>query len=377
MDIEKAYREKFDRFSAMLAWEETDRLPFFGNNCTIDALQAITGRDDYVEHPKEVFAEAMRLFDADVIKQFVLPDRQDKHIGPRSAIQGKAGLGYVATRLLHEWRREHGPTDTPEAVRDFCLSLPPADQAGQYASADDAYARWVELHQWGEFLKPVVWIPGHLCGKVPWMWYTAMGYESYLMAHMLYPEAMERLFALCGQEGRIMNQGIARAIREHNMPPVVYYGEDICGNDGPLASPKILHEIYFPHLKVSHEPLLDAGIHTLWHSDGDIMPIVDNILACGIDGFQGFEEDKGMDLYALAEKTTVHGTGPLLCGSVSVSSTFYLTPDDVRKDVERMIDLARQRGGGVVLAPSSSMMENMPTENVLAYYEACRNQNTL
>lgn len=42
-----------------------------------------------------------------------------------------------------------------------------------------------------------------------------------------------------------------------------------------------------------------------------------------------------------------------------------------------MIDLSHKRGGGVILSPSSSMMENMPTENVLAYYRACRNQDTL
>jgi uroporphyrinogen-III decarboxylase len=53
----------------------------------------------------------------------------------------------------------------------------------------------------------------------------------------------------------------------------------------------------------------------------------------------------------------------------------YTTPAEIRADVQRMIDLSDSRGGGVILAPSSSIMANTPTENVLAFYEACVNQD--
>jgi hypothetical protein len=57
---------------------------------------------------------------------------------------------------------------------------------------------------------------------------------------------------------------------------------------------------------------------------------------------------------------------------VSVTTTFYRPPEAVAADVDRMVAMARARGGGVILSPSSSMMENMPLESVLAFYRCAR-----
>ncbi len=209
------------------------------------------------------------------------------------------------------------------------------------------------------------------------MWYERMGYENFLMAHLLYTEEMERLFAFAGEEGRLINIAIARAIRENDLIPLVYSGEDICGNDGPLASPNILRQIYFPHLKRAVAPLIDEGIHWLWHTDGDIAAILPDILDCGIDGFQGFEEDKGMDMYKLAETPCRNGKLPFLRGSVNVTTTMYTSPEEVRADVKRLVALSNKRGGGIILSSSSSIMENTPTENVMALFDACANQDFL
>ncbi len=171
------------------------------------------------------------------------------------------------------------------------------------------------------------------------------------------------------------NIAISRAIREHNLIPLVYSGEDICGNNGPMVSPQLLRDTYFPHLKRAVEPLIDSGVHWLWHSDGNILPILPDLLDCGIDGFQGFEEDKDMDMMKLAAAPCRNGHLPFLCGSINVTTTFYATPEIIRADVQRMVNLARTRGGGVILSSSSTIMENAPVENVLAYYDAAVSQS--
>ncbi len=365
---------KRERLLNAVEFRPTDRLPVSGTTGTIAAIQRITGRQDYLTNAKEVFTQAMKAWDVDVLLQFVLPDRQDGRIGPGAQVNVAAGLRSGTSRLINAWF-EKGRCQSPEEFRDFCLSLPSAADAAKGVDVGQAATRWLELNQWGDFLRPIVWIPGHLCGTVPWMWYSAVGYENYLMAHALYPEALEHLFAFCGAESEAINCGIARAIREHKLPPLVYSGEDICGNDGPMVSPQLLRDTYFPHLKRAVAPLIEAGVHWLWHTDGNILPILPDLLACGIDGFQGFEEDKGMDMLRLAGTPCRNGKLPFLCGSVNVTTTFYQTSAAVRADVQRMVNLARQRNGGIILSPSSSILEDVPVENVLAFYDAAVKPN--
>ena len=81
-----------------------------------------------------------------------------------------------------------------------------------------------------------------------------------------------------------------------------------------------------------------------------------------------------MDLLQLARTPCKNGRLPFLCGSVNVTTTMYTTPEEIAKDVQRMLSLSKARGGGVVLCPSSSLMENMPVENVMTFYERARSQ---
>jgi len=95
----------------------------------------------------------------------------------------------------------------------------------------------------------MLWILGHIGGICPFMWYNRFGYENYFEAMMLYKDTIKYLFEYFAEEGRLRNQAIAKAILENNLPPFIYMGEDICTNDGPMASPSILDELYFPYLK--------------------------------------------------------------------------------------------------------------------------------
>jgi len=270
--------------------------------------------------------------------------------------------------MITDWAKEHGEWESPEQFKDFCLAVP--DPSVAVRGVDEALVReqWIGLDAWGEFLSPMVWVPGHLAGTVNWMHYTSVGYDNYLMAHILYPEALDRLFAYAGAEARRKNEVIARAVTEEGLIPLIYSGEDICGNEGPLCSPGLLRQVYFPHLKRAIEPMAEAGIHWMWHSDGNIIPILDDLLDCGIDGFQGFEEDKGMDLHELLGRTCANGKPPFICGSISVTTTMYETPEAVLRDIERMQRIHDIRGG-VILGSSSTIMDDTPVENILAFYD--------
>jgi len=362
--------KKRERILASIEFRSPDRMPVRGECGSKAALAEITGRDDFTEHPKDVYAEAQRLWDVDLITQFVLPDRLDRTCGPHGELDVSALMSCIHG-MIDKWKAERAETafSSPEEFRDFCEQIPDASKASQYVDNRKVREKWIELDAWGDFLSPAVWIPGHLAGTCSWMFYTSVGYEPYLMAHLLYPDAVNRLFAFAGEEGRIKNEVIAATIKDNNLIPLIYSGEDICDNRGPLCSPEVLKQIYFPHLKNAIAPITEQGIHWMWHSDGNIIPILDDLLDCGIDGFQGFEEDKSMDLGKMVYRKCSNGKYPFICGSVSVSTTMYQNTVAVAAEKKRMKTLFDERGGGVILGSSSTIMADTPVENILELYK--------
>ena len=112
-------------------------------------------------------------------------------------------------------------------------------------------------------------------------------------------------------------------------------GEDICSQRGPMVSPKYLRKEYFPLLEYALEPLLEIDAKIVWHCDGDVRPILDDILSCGIGGLQGFQRECGMDLNWIADLKTREGDPLLIFGPISVTKTLpFGTPEDVRAEVK-------------------------------------------
>jgi len=350
----------YERCLATLAGEKTDRAPIIsGFVCQAEFLLHMSGvsSEEFWKEPRRHSIEAYRRAGADAIMQFVLPKR------PETATEGTGG------RATNFSRREEPPEarfPTPESVIEYVQQQPSAEEVRRTFNAREEYDRYVAIMREGiRDMAPMVWVPGHVCGCPPFMWYGTFGYSGYFEAMITAPEVFDRFFAMLGEQRRLQNAEVARATREHDFIPVIYCGEDICYSAGPMCSPKLLSEIYFPHLRRAFEPLKEAGIKVVWHSDGYIMPIIEELISCGVDGFQGLEEDHGMRLETLAEMTNRDGEPLILWGSVSVTSTLpHGTVEDVRADVRRCLEIGA-RHGRLFLAPSSSVGPEVPTENIV------------
>ena len=114
----------------------------------------------------------------------------------------------------------------------------------------------------------------------------------------------------------------------------------------------------------------EAGIGIIWHCDGNILPILDQLIhIIGVAGFQGFQEETGCTLERIAARRTRDGQKLILWGSLSVTTTLpFGTVDDVKHDVERCFRIAAP-GGGFALAPTSSILPETPRENIMTMYE--------
>ena len=199
--------------------------------------------------------------------------------------------------------------------------------------------------------------------------YSRWGYEPYLAAIPGYPDVMRAHFHRAALHARLKNAAIVRAVEKHGIAPFAYTGDDICFNDGPLASPAALRRIYFPELKWALEPLVEAGVHLIWHCDGNVLPILDDVFACGPRGLQGFQEETGVRYEDMVKLTDQDGDPISIWGCVSVTTTLpHGTVDDVKAAVERSFRLAGP-GRGFVLSSTSSIMPEVPDENIMAFFE--------
>jgi uroporphyrinogen decarboxylase len=140
---------------------------------------------------------------------------------------------------------------------------------------------------------------------------------------------------------------------------VLVVGDDYADNHGPMINPRLFKEYELPNLKKIVDLAKKHGIPVLGqHSDGNLYPILDDIVAAGIDALHPIEPG-AMDLKDIKQKL-----GNRIVGNVDCR---YVLPngneDEVRKDVRKCIDAAA-KGGGFVLASSNSIHGNVKVENV-------------
>jgi hypothetical protein len=243
-----------------------------------------------------------------------------------------------------------------------------ADQLDEEQRTADVIAHEADLQRrlGDEILK----LPyGH--GSFPYMAYGTYGYGPYLEAWALYPEVMERHFALQADVAVRNNRAVAEAFRRAGSPLVTRLDHDMADARGPLVSPASLERLWYPHFARSIEPLLAADVRCVWHCDGNVMPMVDPLIACGISGFQGFQYECGVDYPALCRRTDRQGRSPLIWAGVSVTTTLpFGTPAQVRDEMRFLIDHGPR--AGLFLAHSSSLAPGAPWRNVAAYVEGLR-----
>ena len=330
-------------------------------------FRVLTHRENiYTQNAPEIVIEAFIRAGANLCPQFIMPspvaDREHMAYDPFKV--GKP----ESQKAGESESQKAGKPNSPEDVRDLIGALPyPAALERNFnveANAEGYAKRIINLRDMarGEML----FISGF--GQADFMGgYNRWGYVNYLSALALYPEYLDRYYAYSAEQGRLRNIAIVRAIENYGLAPFVYGGQDICFNDGPICSVETLDKIYFPHLARAVEPLHEAGIGIIWHSDGNILPVLDQLIdVVGVSGFQGFQEETGCTLERVAARRTRHGNKLILWGSISVTTTLpFGTVEDVKRDVERCFRVAAP-GGGFGLAPTSSILPETPLANILA-----------
>jgi len=98
------------------------------------------------------------------------------------------------------------------------------------------------------------------------------------------------------------------------------------------------------------------------HTDGYIWPIIDDLIATGIDALHSIDPSAGMRLSEVKER---YGDKVALCGNVDAASTMvYGSPKQVAEEARRCIRDAAA-GGGYFLTTSNCIYRGIPPINSL------------
>lgn len=88
---------------------------------------------------------------------------------------------------------------------------------------------------------------------------------------------------------------------------------DYCFNQGPFMSPKMFAEFVTPYLTEIIRQIRTHGGYAIKHTDGNIMPIIDQLVAANPHALHSLDPMAGVDI---AEVKRLYGNKVALCGNV-------------------------------------------------------------
>lgn len=147
---------------------------------------------------------------------------------------------------------------------------------------------------------------------------------------------------------------------------------DIAFNSGPFISPTHFHEFVTPYLAREVQHIRDRGAIPFVHSDGDIMPVLDDYLSLGAACFQSVDPMAGMDIAEV--KRRCHGKMALM-GNVQCNLLQDGPKEAIRESALYCLEHASP-GGGYIFGTSNTIFPGMPLDNyeymLEIYREFCR-----
>jgi uroporphyrinogen decarboxylase len=146
---------------------------------------------------------------------------------------------------------------------------------------------------------------------------------------------------------------------------IVYFADDLAFKGGLFIDYKTLKKIYLDKFKKVLEPFASAGIPIIFHSDGTIYEILDELLDMGVNCLNPIEP-YGMD-YRIIKKR--YGRDLTIMGNIDISLLSNGTPEEIKKDIKNHMDICKP-GYRYICATSHSLRNDVQDENVIAFFDS-------
>ena len=195
------------------------------------------------------------------------------------------------------------------------------------------------------------------------------GYEEFLIDTIERPAWAEAMLDHLARQNMIKCTAAARAGAD-----CLHCGDDVANQGALMFSKdtwkKLMLSRWAKIWAASRE--IKPDIHIFYHSDGNIMSIVEELVDAGVDILNPLQPEC-LDIDEVVRRV---GDRAALDGTIGTQSTMpWGSPDDVRRRVKEVID-KYGRNGGLFIAPTHVLEPEVPLENIDALFEACQEYGT-
>jgi len=148
---------------------------------------------------------------------------------------------------------------------------------------------------------------------------------------------------------------------------MIWIGDDVGTQRAMLVAPKTWRRLFKPRLAtfIAEIKAINPALQVAYHSDGDITPIVPDLIEIGLDVLNPIQP-ACMDPAAVKR---AYGDKLAFWGSIDEQHTLpFGTPADVRAEVLTRLETIGE-GGGLILGPTHHVQLDTPMANFWAMVE--------
>jgi uroporphyrinogen decarboxylase len=220
----------------------------------------------------------------------------------------------------------------------------------------------------------------------------ARTYQDYaIIAPAWWSPLFCRISELCGMERALMmlvqEPALVEAMVEHitdfylefyrrsldaapGQIDIAFTGDDLSGQQGLLFSRETFRRFFKRALAKIFEVIKGRGVRVMFHICGAVEELIPDLLEIGMDILNPLQfSAAGMDPQRLKAE---YGRQLSFYGGIDIQRTLpYGTTEQVRAEARERIEVLG-RGGGYILGPAHSLMDDVPVANVLAMYDEAR-----
>ncbi|NMC29046.1 MAG: hypothetical protein GYA45_03125 [Pelolinea sp.] len=198
--------------------------------------------------------------------------------------------------------------------------------------------------------------------------FAMQGMDTFLLNMAMYPDFAKALLRKITDLCKTLMGHFLEAAGENL--DIIKIGDDLGTQEKLMISPRMYRQILKPfHAEFIEFIKARTKAKVFFHTDGDVFDLIEDFVEMGVDILNPIQTSAGKmsDLQGLKER---YGKNIVFCGAIDTQRILPSgTPQEVRQEVKRVINILGE-GGGYMVASVHTVMNEVPPQNILAMVDA-------